>query len=95
MVYDVNTTTGVVSASGDSSGVPYTVLVYGNGPGYRQSRVNPLLDTFPGLNGVIPAGPGDPAYLQEAAVPMGSETHAGEEVAIYAIGKAAARCAAP
>lgn len=28
----------------------------------------------------------DPAYLQEATVPLGSETHAGEEVSIYADG---------
>ncbi len=28
----------------------------------------------------------DPVYLQEATVPMGSETHAGEDVAIYADG---------
>ncbi|MBS0542469.1 MAG: alkaline phosphatase, partial [Proteobacteria bacterium] len=27
-----------------------------------------------------------PNYLQEATVPMGSETHAGEDVAIYASG---------
>ncbi|HTE05771.1 MAG TPA: alkaline phosphatase, partial [Planctomycetota bacterium] len=88
VVYDVNTTTGVVSATGDKNGVPYTVLGYGNGPGYRGApRVNPLLDTFPGLNGVVPAGPADPAYLQEASVPLAAETHAGEEVAIYAIGR--------
>ena len=88
VVYDVNTTTGVVTATGDKNGVPYTVLGYGNGPGYRGvPRVNPLVDSFPGLGGVIPAGPGDPAYLQEAAVPLGAETHAAEEVAIYAIGK--------
>jgi alkaline phosphatase len=87
VVYGVNTTTGDVVTVGDSNGVPYTVLVYGNGPGYRGTpRVDPSLDTFPGLGGVIPAGPQDPAYLQESAVPLGSETHAGEDVAIYALG---------
>lgn len=87
-VYDIDTTTKSVVESTDSNGVPYTVLVYGNGPGYRgAARVSPWLDTTPGLNGVIPTGPRDPAYLQEAAVPMGSETHSGEEVAIYAIGR--------
>ena len=40
---------------------------------------------------MIPQGPTDPAYLQEAAVPLSSETHAGEEVAIYAIGKGSSR----
>ncbi|HTF89764.1 MAG TPA: alkaline phosphatase [Planctomycetota bacterium] len=88
VVYDINTTSGNVQEAADAHGVPYTVLVYGNGPGYRgASRVNPWNDSTPGLGGVIPQGPRDPAYLQEAAVPMGSETHAGEEVAIYAIGK--------
>ena len=28
----------------------------------------------------------DPAFLQEATVPMATETHAGEDVAIYASG---------
>lgn len=88
VVYDVNTATGNVELQGDSNGVPYTALVYGNGPGYRGvPRVDPWTDPFLGLNGVVPAGPGDPAYLQEAAVPLASETHAAEEVAIYAVGK--------
>jgi alkaline phosphatase len=91
VVYDV-TSTGNVVASPDTNGVPYTALVYGNGPGYRTGpRVDPRLDTTPGLNGVIPNGPNHPAYLQEAAVPLGSETHSGEEVAIYAIGAGSGR----
>lgn len=90
VVFDVDNANGDVFAAGDQNGVPYTVLVYGNGPGYRGApRVDPRLDTFAGLGGAIPAGPQDPAYLQEAAVPLGSETHSGEEVAIYAIGQGA------
>lgn len=86
VVFDVDAS-GNVFAAGDKNGVPYTVLVYGNGPGYRVGpRVDPRLDLTPGLNGVIPSGPMDPAYLQEAAVPLSSETHSGEDVAIYAIG---------
>jgi alkaline phosphatase len=70
--------------------VPYTALVYGNGPGYRGApRVDPRTDPFPGRGGKIPNGPADEAYFQESAVPMGSETHAAEEVAIYAIGSGA------
>ncbi len=85
--YDVDQVTGHVSAATDSNNVPYTVLGYLNGPGYRGvARVDPRVDPFPGRLGVIPNGPEDPAYLQEAAVPLGSETHSGEEVAIYAIG---------
>jgi alkaline phosphatase len=87
LVYDLNPTTGNVEPSTDRNGVPYTALVYGNGPGYRgRPRVDPRTDTFPGRSGVVPTGPSHQAYFQEAAVPMGSETHAAEEVAIYAIG---------
>ncbi len=39
-----------------------------------------------GRNGIVPNGPAHEAYFQESAVPMGSETHSAEEVAIYAIG---------
>ncbi len=87
VVYDVNTATGHVEPSGDANGVPYTALVYANGPGYRgATRVDPRTDTFRGRNGIVPDGPAHEAYFQESAVPMGSETHAAEEVAIYAIG---------
>jgi alkaline phosphatase len=86
IVYDVDND-GKVVPSTDSSGVPYTVLGYQNGPGYRDAaRVDPNLDPFPGLSGKPGAGPNDAEYRQEAAVPLGSETHAGEDVALYAIG---------
>jgi alkaline phosphatase len=87
LVYDVTLGgTAHVEPSTDGNGVPYTVLAYANGPGYRgAARVDP----FPGRLGAIPTGPWDQAYFQEAAVPLGSETHAGEEVAIYAIGPGA------
>jgi alkaline phosphatase len=92
VVYDLNQTTGHVSESTDRNGVPYTVLGYHNGPGYRGTpRVDPRTDPFLGLNGVTPTGPAHPAYFQEAAVPMSSETHSGEDVAIYAIGPGAER----
>ncbi len=91
VVYDINQSTGVVEESTDRNGVPYTVLGYQNGPGYRgTARVDPRLDGFAGLGGVVPTGPSHPAYLQEAGVPTaGAETHAGEDVAIYAIGAGA------
>lgn len=63
------------SKAGD--GMPYTTLGYQNGPGATGNpRSNDLssVDTT-ALN-----------YLQQAVVPMGSETHAGEDVAIYATG---------
>jgi alkaline phosphatase len=90
LVWDLDQTTGVVSETSDRNGVPYTLLGYSNGPGYRgAARVDPRSDVFKGLGGVTPTGPSHTAYLQEAAVPLGSETHSGEDVAIYAIGPGA------
>jgi alkaline phosphatase len=89
VVYDINFGDGSISASGDSQGVPYTVLGYLNGPGYRaagETREDPRDDSFPGRNGSDVSGPEDTKYLQESAVPLDSETHSAEEVAIYSIG---------
>uniref|UniRef100_V9KD00 Alkaline phosphatase n=1 Tax=Callorhinchus milii TaxID=7868 RepID=V9KD00_CALMI len=58
--------------------MPYTGIVYGNGPGYaikNGSRPNiskPIIE--------------DKEYKQQAAVPLDSETHGGEDVPIYAKG---------
>lgn len=90
VVWDLNQSTGFVEESTDRNGVPYTALGYHNGPGYRgASRVDPRSDVFPGFGGKVPTGPAHPAYFQESAVPMSSETHSGEDVAIYAIGPGA------
>ena len=90
VVYDLDQATGHVSESTDINGVPYTVLGYLNGPGYRGApRVDPRSDTTPGRGGEIPNGPWHQAYFQESAVPLGSETHSGEDVAIYAVGPGA------
>ncbi len=60
----------------DSNGLPHTTLGYANGPGYRAGG-------RPDLTGVDTSALG---YLQEATVPLASETHAGEDVPIYARG---------
>lgn len=92
VVYDLDQSTGHVSESGDRNGVPYSVLGYHNGPGYRGGpRVDPRVDGFRGRGGVTPNGPWHQAYFPESAVPMGSETHSGEDVAIYAVGPGAER----
>lgn len=92
LVWDLDQATGHVAPTPDRNGTPYTVLGYQNGPGYRGvPRVDPRLDLFKGFGGAVPTGPSHPAYFQEAAVPLGSETHAGEDVAIYAIGPGAAK----
>lgn len=59
----------------DRNGLPYTTLGYANGPGARAER--------PDLTAIDTTSPD---YLQEATVPLGSETHAGEDVPVYAIG---------
>jgi alkaline phosphatase len=60
----------------DSNGLPYTTLSYANGPGYRGGA-------RPDLNAIDTT---DVDYLQEALVPLAAETHAGEDVALYAKG---------
>ncbi|HEY8145482.1 MAG TPA: alkaline phosphatase [Kofleriaceae bacterium] len=91
VVWDVDEEGNVVRST-DADGVPYTALGYQNGPGHRgAARVDPATDPFPGQSGQPGAGPNDSEYRQEAAVPLGSETHAGEDVALFAIGAGSAR----
>ena len=63
--------------SKDANGLPYTTLGYANGPGYRgpQARADLSSVDTTALN-----------FLQEATVPLGSETHGGEDVGIWARG---------
>ncbi len=86
----------------DASGLPYTTLSYANGPGHtgasnRQpagpkrflhspSSIEPA-DGRPNLTEVDTE---HPDYLQEALVPMGSESHGGEDVGIWASGPGSA-----
>ena len=60
----------------DTHGRPFTTLGYANGPGVRAGG-------RPDLTNVDTT---DVNFLQEATVPLSSETHAGEDVAIYARG---------
>lgn len=62
----------------DKNGKPYTTLSYANGPGTRVGR--PALTESEVT---------DPNYKQEGIVPLGAETHGGEDVAIYATGPSA------
>ncbi|MEY4509578.1 MAG: alkaline phosphatase, placental type [Pseudomonadota bacterium] len=61
----------------DGKGKPYTTLGYANGPGYRGTAERPDLTA-------VDTEALD--FLQEAAVPLSAETHAGEDVALYARG---------
>ena len=82
----------------DALGLPYTTLGYANGPGYvgdghrheftgEEGQYRDAQFTGdkarPDLSAVASTAPD---YVQESAVPMLSETHAGEDVAIYASG---------
>ncbi|PNI70340.1 ALPI isoform 1 [Pan troglodytes] len=56
----------------------YTSILYGNGPGYVfNSGVRPDVNE---------SESGSPDYQQQAAVPLSSETHGGEDVAVFARG---------
>ena len=62
--------------STDANGLPYTTLMYANGPGYAG----------PGRPDLSQVDTTDPNYLQEAMVPKGSETHGGDDVGVWARG---------
>jgi alkaline phosphatase len=61
----------------DKNGKPYTTLGYANGPGYRGQNGRPNLAL---------ENTAHPDFLQEAVVPLESETHGAEDVAIFARG---------
>ncbi|KAK7094251.1 hypothetical protein V1264_007897 [Littorina saxatilis] len=64
-----------------SDGKPYTTLVYGNGPGG-----NGLNNSMVGRQNLTFVNTSDTDYKQQSIVPRDSETHGGEDVAIYARG---------
>jgi alkaline phosphatase len=88
----------------DGSGKPYTTLGYTNGPGALEAsnvqgagtkrfphlaqRFDPAAVERPDLTNVDTTAPD---YLQEAELPMSSETHGGEDVPVYARGPGAER----
>ena len=61
-----------------TDGKPYTTLAYANGPGgHKEPTARPDLSMEQAT---------DPDYIQQALVPLASETHTGEDVPIYAAG---------
>ncbi|MEP5742525.1 MAG: alkaline phosphatase, partial [Marinomonas sp.] len=69
----------VASAAKAKDGKPYTTLGYGNGPGSIANMAErPMPET--GIHA-----------QQQSAIPTGSETHAGEDVALYGNGPGADR----
>lgn len=93
---------GLGRYAGDATGLPYTTLGYANGPGYTgatdQAPEGPK--TFPQeVSGFQRALQGRPDltevdtehadFMQEATVPLSSETHGGDDVGIWARGPGA------
>lgn len=87
----------------DAIGLPYTTLMYANGPGYAGASDRQLegAKRFPHEAGSFaPARRGrpdlsavnteDPDYEQEATLPLGAETHGGDDVAVFARGPGSA-----
>ena len=79
----------------DENGLPYTTLGYMNGRGFRDYGGE--LDADRGYADPTATGRVDlretdttaPGFHQEALVPLGAETHGGEDVAMYATGPGA------
>ncbi len=83
---------GSDTPSTDTNGLPYTTLGYANGLGYRdlggETNADATYSKPPdaGRKNVTRVDTEAPGYHQEALIPLHSETHGGEDVAIYAIG---------
>lgn len=97
----VVTGSGEQSLAVDSLQQPYTTLSYANGPGYTgESASQPAgskrflhagrdFQPAAGRPDLGAVDTTDPDYLQEAMVPLSSETHGGEDVTLYARGPGA------
>ncbi|XP_070543596.1 alkaline phosphatase-like [Ptychodera flava] len=75
---------GKVDSQNGGDNLPYTTIIYANGPGgsdvynsYNSEGIRP---------NITDVETDDPSYVNQALVPLSSETHGGEDVAIYAEG---------
>ena len=86
---------GQTEASLAKDGMPYTTLGYTNGLGYRNlgaetdADASYVLGAAGGRFDLTNVDTTTPGFHQEALVPKSSETHAGEDVAIFASGPGA------
>jgi len=77
--------------------LPYTTLGYANGLGFRDlgdetdADASYGLDATPGRQDLTAVDTTSRGFHQEALVPLGSETHGGEEVTLHARGPGATR----
>lgn len=78
-----------------ADGMPYTTLSYANGRGFRDFGEETNADTgyagtpLSGRSDVSDVDTTQTGYHQESLVPLASETHAGEDVPVYAMGPGA------
>jgi alkaline phosphatase len=86
---------GAVDPALAADGSPYTTLGYTNGLGFRDLGAETDADAtylFPidaGRKDLTTVDTETAGYHQETLVPLGSETHAGEDVAVYGMGPGA------
>ena len=85
----------------DALGLPYTTLGYANGPGYTGAsgaqaegpktffHVGSGFEAAHGRPDLSDVDTTHPDYMQEATLPLSSETHGGEDVGIWARGPGA------
>ena len=71
-----------------ADGLPYTTLSYANGAG-PSIHGEPLPVTGAGRADLTAVDTTHPSFRPEVTVPLQSETHAGEDVAVYAVGPGA------
>lgn len=70
---------GLDNKESDVDSMPYTTLLYANGPGYNRN--------FPtGRENLTGTDTEDKNYVQQSAVPRRWDTHGGEDVPVYAHG---------
>lgn len=76
-------------------GLPYTTLTYANGRGFqdlkdeRDADASYDHDIHAGRHDLSKVDTQAPGFHQEALIPLGSETHSGSDVAVYASGPSA------
>jgi alkaline phosphatase len=86
---------GKTEPSMAADGMPYTTVGYTNGLGYRDlgdetnADASYLEGPAVGRFDLASVDTMSPGFHQEATVPLGAETHAGEDVGVYAIGPGA------
>ena len=86
---------GSDEAATAADGTPYSTLGYTNGLGFRNlgdvtnSDASYLEGPDTGRKDITDVDTTTPGYHQEALIPLGSETHSGEDVGIYAKGPGA------